>query len=127
MKNDKRNGYAISFYFDGGRFEGNIRKGYAKEYCCNGDWYEGEIKNDMYNGFGIYNFSNGDRLEGEWKDWMDNGNGIFYSSLGFEIKRYFKLSKFEKIFLLIHEILLFLNHLYSIILRKKISILFIIN
>ena len=36
------------------------------------------MKNDKRKGYGIYYFYNGDRYEGEWKNDIFDGNGIFY-------------------------------------------------
>ena len=96
-----------------------IREGYAKEFLPYGNWYEEEIKNDAYGGYGIYYFRNGDKFEGGWNDGYPNGLGIFYSSFGFQIEWYFKRTKLELILIIIHKIFLFLNDLYSKFLETK--------
>ena len=80
----------------------------------------------MSDGYGFYYFSNGDRFEGEWKNGMIYGYGIFYSSLGFKYKAFFKNTRLEMILSWMYNILLFINHLYSIFIRNKITLLFII-
>jgi len=41
----------------------------------NGDRYEGELRDGLFNGRGIYRYSNGDRYEGEFRDDMKEGRG----------------------------------------------------
>lgn len=41
----------------------------------NGDRYEGEFKDGLFNGWGLYFYRNGDRYEGEFRDDMKNGRG----------------------------------------------------
>ena len=69
---------------------------------------------------------NGDRYEGQFKKGIYNGYGIFYSTLGFQYKGYFIECLFIKILVIIYKILLILNHLYSLIMRNKITLLYII-
>ena len=124
------NGIAILYYSQGGRYEGewknDEKEGYAKEYLCNGNVYEGEIKNGFGDGYGICYNHNGDIFEGEFKKGNPIGYGIFYSSLGFKIEWYFKGTKLEIFLESIYTAFLFLNKLYSIVLRNKMTILFII-
>jgi hypothetical protein len=42
----------------------------------NGDRYEGEFKNGLFNGWGTYSFANGDKYEGEFLTDMKNGRGV---------------------------------------------------
>ncbi|MDI6774510.1 MAG: hypothetical protein QME60_03825 [Verrucomicrobiota bacterium] len=42
----------------------------------NGDRYEGEFKNGMFNGWGAYWYANGDKYEGDFLDDMRNGTGV---------------------------------------------------
>jgi hypothetical protein len=41
----------------------------------NGDVYEGELKDGLYNGQGTMTYANGDVYEGEWKNGERNGHG----------------------------------------------------
>jgi hypothetical protein len=42
----------------------------------NGDRYEGETRDGLFNGRGVYSFANGDRYEGEFRDDMKEGKGM---------------------------------------------------
>jgi|GEM_PF-1538908 len=41
----------------------------------NGDRYEGQFKEGLFNGWGVYYYHNGDKYEGEFKDDMKHGRG----------------------------------------------------
>jgi len=43
----------------------------------NGDRYEGQFKDGLFDGWGVYTYRDGDRFEGEFKDDMKNGRGAF--------------------------------------------------
>ena len=129
-KNDLREGYGIYFNSNGNIYEGeyhnDIREGIGIEYKYNGDKYEGQVKNGLSEGYGMYYFSNGDKFEGEWKKGFYNEYGIFYSILGFKYESYFKPNLPTKILYIIYKILLLSFHLYSIIVRNKITLFLII-
>ena len=44
----------------------------------NGDRYEGDWKNNVYEGKGIYFWKDGRKYEGNWKNDKKEGVGIFY-------------------------------------------------
>ena len=142
-------------YYPDKRYEGEfkinyaIKEGYGTIYYKNGDIYEGEFKNDMFNGIGIYHFKNGDRYEGEFKDGMCNGIGIyyfynggryeglfkngiydgygtFYSTLDFKYEGYFKASRSLKILIIIYQILLFLKKILFMPIKNKMTLFLII-
>jgi len=41
----------------------------------NGDRYEGEFRNGLFDGWGVYSYHNGDRYEGEFKNDLRHGTG----------------------------------------------------
>ena len=67
----------------------------TKVNFSNGNKYEGEFKNDMFEGYGIYCYSNGDIYEGEFKIDLKNGYGKYYYSDGRVYAGEFKNNKFE--------------------------------
>ena len=129
-KNDNKEGYGIYYFTNGDKYEGEFKndnmEGYGTNYFTNGDRYEGEFKNDISEGYGIIYFSNGDRYEGTFKDGIFDGFGIFYSSLGFQYKGYFQNVFSTRILVSIYKILLFLNYLYSKIMKNKMILFLII-
>ncbi len=48
----------------------------------NGDRYEGEFKNGLFNGWGIYWYARGDRYEGEFLNDLKHGRGTMYYRTG---------------------------------------------
>ena len=44
----------------------------------NGDSYEGEISNKMFNGKGTYNYRNGDKYVGDFEDNIKSGRGKLF-------------------------------------------------
>lgn len=48
----------------------------------NGDRYEGEFRNGLFNGWGVYTCQNGDRYEGEFADDLKHGKGTFTAAGG---------------------------------------------
>lgn len=48
----------------------------------NGDRYEGEFRNGLFNGRGVYTCRNGDRYEGEFLDDLKHGKGTYTSAGG---------------------------------------------
>ena len=55
---------------------GNSKKRYyGKMTYANGDIYEGEWKDDLFDGHGKYTWVNGEVYEGQWKDGVKNGLG----------------------------------------------------
>ena len=151
---EKLNGKGKMYYPDK-RYEGefkindSIKEGFGIIYYKNGDIYEGEFKNNMYDGIGVYYFKNGDRYKGEFKDGMCNGigtyyfynggryeglfkNGIydgcgtFYSSLGFKYEGYFKESNSLRFLIIIYKILLFLKKIFLMPIKNKMTLFLII-
>ena len=55
-------------------------------YYNDGDRYEGNQKNDLFEGKGIYYYNNGkwkgDRYEGDFKNDKKEGKGIYYKNNG---------------------------------------------
>lgn len=45
----------------------------------NGDRYEGQFKDGLFNGWGIYQYAEGDRYEGEFRNDLKEGRGIYES------------------------------------------------
>ena len=48
----------------------------------NGDRYEGEFRNGLFNGWGVYTYRNGDRYEGEFADDLKHGKGTYTAADG---------------------------------------------
>jgi hypothetical protein len=48
----------------------------------NGDRYEGEFRNGLFNGWGVYTYRSGDRYEGEFAEDLKHGKGTYTSSDG---------------------------------------------
>lgn len=72
------NGKGKISYEDGSYFEGcfvNGEKVYGKSVWKNGDYYQGEIKNELFNGHGIYEWNKNRKYEGMWKDGKMDGKG----------------------------------------------------
>ena len=131
FEHDLQNCYGIHYFNNGGRYEGEFKndksEGYGIKYFPNGCRYEGEFKNDKPEGYGIYYFNNGKRYEGKFKEGVNIGHGVFYSTaLGLQYRGYFIECLSIKILFIIYQILLILNNLYSLIMRNKITLLYII-
>ena len=62
----------------------------------------------------------------EFKDNIINGYGIFYSKLGYKYEGNFGNSLLIRTQVIIYKIILFLNYLYSIIMRNKNTLFLII-
>lgn len=64
---------------NGDRYEGEfgdgLFNGWGAYYRRNGDRYEGEFRNDMKDGRGTYTYYNGDKFIGEFKNDMKHGSG----------------------------------------------------
>lgn len=70
--------------FDGGRYEGEMRKrvpnGYGKYYGDNGSFYDGHWKDGKRNGFGIYVAPYEYLQVGEWKEDVFKGERLTYTA-----------------------------------------------
>lgn len=70
---------AVVSFSNGDRYEGQFRDGlfdgWGVYHYANGDRYEGEFANDMKVGRGTMAFAGGDRFTGEFKSDMINGKG----------------------------------------------------
>ena len=53
----------------------------------------GEFKEDMFNGFGAYNFPNGSEYTGEFKDGLFHGEGVYTLSDGTQLEGIFDFGK----------------------------------
>lgn len=81
-KCDKRDGFGILYYRDGGKYEGGWKEGRrhgrgVMQYS-NGDVYEGDWAQDGRCGIGILRVANGDRFEGHWMDDTKEGPGVYF-------------------------------------------------
>jgi hypothetical protein len=47
------------------------------QYYPNGEKYDGEWDNNMYNGEGTFVYTDGSKYEGQWRDNKKEGPGIF--------------------------------------------------
>ena len=83
-KDGKRNGKGKLTYANGAIYEGDFAEGKLSgkgRYTVNSDqylYYEGDLKDNDFNGFGKYYYgqkNNKDYYEGEWKDGKWNGKG----------------------------------------------------
>ena len=71
-------------YEDGSIYFGEINSKNLKEgngiiFWKDGSFYEGNLKDNKFNGFGRFVYSNGDFYEGNWKNGQVNGFGNYYS------------------------------------------------
>ena len=85
--NNLQNGKGKEIYNDNSTFEGlflNGNKIKGKFIWNDGNSYDGEIQNDLFNGFGIYEWGKNKKYEGNWKNGKMNGKGkILYSDGSF--------------------------------------------
>jgi hypothetical protein len=58
-----------------------------------GDKYVGEIKDNKWNGQGVFTFTNGSKYTGQWKDGMYDGQGTFTYANGDKYVGQFKDNK----------------------------------
>jgi len=74
-------GYAIKYYSDGARYEGQIsygqRHGFGIYYYASGSRYEGEYSQDIRGAYGTYLFHRGDKYEGHFADGQLSGYGVY--------------------------------------------------
>jgi hypothetical protein len=86
--NGKKNGFGIlktEDYIYKGQFYDDLKNGKGKiTFNKINDFYEGEFKNNLIEGFGIYNYENGDIYKGEFKNGKMNGKGLFIWKSGEE-------------------------------------------
>ena len=86
--NGKKNGFGIlktEDYIYKGEFYEDLKNGKGKiTFNKINDFYEGEFKNNLIEGFGIYNYENGDIYKGEFKNGKMNGKGLFIWKSGEE-------------------------------------------
>ena len=68
---------------------------YKSNTSSNGERYVGEFKNDMFEGFGTYNFPNGSVYTGEFKEGLFHGDGIYTISDGTEFEGFFEFGEFK--------------------------------
>ena len=59
-----------------------MKHGRGKLTYSNGDLYEGQFANNLYEGFGIYYFRNNDRYEGNWSKGCREGKGKLTKATG---------------------------------------------
>ena len=153
FKNNLLNGYCILHKSNGDKYEGQIKDnkidGIGTYYFSNGNIFQGEFKDGINNGFGIIYYPNGERYEGQFKNGTNDGKGlsyllngdiiedeyvngvkknnfVYYSHFGFKFRGNYNNSLYLKNFYFIYRILLFLEYLYSIAIKNKITLLFII-
>lgn len=69
---------------------GDCKNTYSKYKWDNGESYEGELKDGLFDGMGIYFWSNGDAYSGEWKAGLKHGKGIQKSAYGTTTSGYWK-------------------------------------
>ena len=76
------NGSGRISFKDGSVFEGSFVNGekvYGKFMWNDGKYYQGDIKKDLFDGFGVYDWGGNRRYEGEWKEGKMQGKGkIWY-------------------------------------------------
>ena len=76
------NGSGRISFEDGSVFEGSFVNGekvYGKFVWSDGKYYQGDIKGDLFEGFGVYEWGGNRRYEGEWKEGKMQGKGkIWY-------------------------------------------------
>lgn len=73
-------------YSSGAYYEGEIVNelfdGYGKFYFSNGDVYQGKFKNDKFEGYGVYYFKSGCIYKGMFSNDLFHGIGTFYFADG---------------------------------------------
>ena len=78
------NGYGHYIYTNGGEFTGFYKDGYMQQGLWvdpNGDSYTGQFgSNNMYDGFGVYNFKNESVYMGDYKNGRREGAGFFFNA-----------------------------------------------
>ena len=72
LKNGKRNGYGICYYFAEdyvykGSWENDLKNGQGTLIYSNGSYFEGNFKDDLRNGYGIQYYTNEDIYKGNWR------------------------------------------------------------
>ena len=45
-------------------------------------YYDGEVVDEKFHGYGIFYYNNGDRYDGEWANDKMNGYGVYYAASG---------------------------------------------
>ena len=83
--NGLQNGKGKEIYNDNSTFEGmflNGNKINGKFIWKDGNLYKGDILNDLFHGFGIYEWDKNKKYEGQWKYGKMNGKGKIYYSDG---------------------------------------------
>ncbi|MBQ2135477.1 MAG: hypothetical protein II201_01170, partial [Clostridia bacterium] len=79
-------GYVTDWVTENGVYEGDLKEGlfdgYGIHKCNNGDVYEGNWKGGIMDGYGIHKCNNGDVYEGNWKGGIMDGYGIFKCNNG---------------------------------------------
>lgn len=72
------NGYGIYEDEDGNHYEGNFKDslydGYGELELANGDVYKGNFKEGLYSGYGVMEYSNTTVYSGTWEDGMWEGS-----------------------------------------------------
>ncbi|EGR28566.1 radial spoke head protein, putative [Ichthyophthirius multifiliis] len=67
------------YFLNSGFWINKIKKGIEQRYFFQEKGlYKGEFLNGKMNGFGIFKYANGNVYEGQWKDNLFQGDGIFY-------------------------------------------------
>jgi hypothetical protein len=69
---------------------GDCTNTYSKYKWSNGETYEGELKNGLFEGMGIYFWSDGSAYSGQWKGGLKHGQGILLNSYGTTTAGYWK-------------------------------------
>ena len=69
-KNDQPSGWGKELFIDGSSFEGIFENGFKKKgrfKWNDGSYYDGEIKNNSFEGYGIFHWKEGREYKGSWK------------------------------------------------------------
>ena len=77
--NDQPSGWGKETFIDGSVFEGNFENGIKKKGTFkwnDGSYYDGEIKNNLFEGYGIFHWKEGREYKGLWKGGKMWGYGI---------------------------------------------------
>ena len=98
FKNDQPSGLGKEIFVDGSIFEGTFENGIKKKGMFkwkDGSYYNGEIKNNLFEGYGIFHWKEGKEYKGLWKGGKMCGYGIMKYSDGTRYEGNFENGKRE--------------------------------